>query len=117
MTERRHLAFARKNWLPLGIFFGALAVALFFASRVFLDFLYFNDPKNVDVDLKPWMTPRFIVITYDLPRPVVFEILALDPKEDRGLRLRRVAERQGVSMEELTARVRDAAAAYREDQK
>ncbi len=116
MAERSLLTLARRNWRLVGVFLAALCVVLFFASRVFLDFLYFNDPRNVDVDLKPWMTPRFVVMTYDLPRPLVFEILALDLEADRGLRLRQVAERHGLTMEELTARVRDAAKIYREQE-
>ncbi len=116
MTERRMAAFVRENWMLLSVFLAAVIFALFMASRVFLDFLYFNDPQNVDVDLKPWMTPRFVVLTYDLPRPFVFELLSLDPEEDAGLRLRRIAERDGITMDELTARVREAAEQYRAEQ-
>ena len=113
MDERRTFTFIRQNWVLVSVFLAAAAFALFMASRVFLDFLYFNDPQNVDVDLKPWMTPRFVVLTYDLPRPFVFELLSIDPNEDSGLRLRRIAERDGITMEELTARVREATARYR----
>ncbi|QUS36292.1 hypothetical protein [Falsirhodobacter algicola] len=113
MAEKRFSAFVRENWLLLSVFLAAILVALFLASRVFMDFLYFHDPANVDVDLKPWMTPRFVVVTYDLPRPFVYELLSLDAKEDHGLRLHRIAERDGITMDELTARVRKAAEEYR----
>lgn len=113
MTDGRFSNFVRDNWLVLSVFLAATIFALFMASRVFLDFLYFNDPANVDVDLKPWMTARFIVQTYDLPRPFVFELLSLDPEQEGGLRLGRLGAREGITMEELTARVRDAAAEYR----
>ncbi|MBO6640445.1 MAG: hypothetical protein JJ920_20595 [Roseitalea sp.] len=116
MAKRDVLAFARDNWRLVGIFVAAMAVALFLVLTVFLDFVYFNDPRNVDVDLKPWMTPRVVVMTCDLPRLVVFKILALDRSTDAGIRLRHVAERQGISMEELTVRVREVAGAYREAQ-
>lgn len=113
MAKRNFHVFARRNWLILAVLLLALGVALFFASRFFLNFLTFNDLRNTDADLQPWMTPRFVVVSYDLPRELVFDVLELDPEEDRGLRLRRVAERQGVSMEELTERVREAAEDYR----
>ena len=116
MAERQVVAFVRENWILLSVFLLAVVFGLFMASRLFLDFLYFNDPQNVDVDLKPWMTPRFVVLTYDLPRPFVFELLSLDPEEGSGLRLRRIAERDGITMEELTTRVREAAEQYRIEQ-
>ncbi len=108
--------FLRQNWMPVGLLVGSLAVAMWFGVQVFLDGLYFNDPNNVDVDLKPWMTPRFIVITYDLPKPFVFDLLALDSDTERGIRLGTLAAERDMTMEELTAQVRQAAATFREDQ-
>lgn len=113
MTDNKFIGFAKKNWGLLSVLFLTVVVLVWFASRLFLDFLYFNDPRNVDVELKPWMTPRFIVLTYDVPRSLVFEILDLDETEDRGIRLGRVAQERGLSLEDLTVLVRDEIAAYR----
>lgn len=110
----RALSFIRQNWHLVCLLFGSFAVALWFAFHAITDALYFNDPRNVDVALKPWMTPRYVVLTYDLPRPLVMEILQLDPEDDRGIRLGRLARDRNVSMDDLTALVRDSAAAYRE---
>lgn len=112
----RVVSFIRQNWLLVGLFVGSLTVALWFAFHAVSDALYFNDPRNVDVALKPWMTPRYVVLTYDLPRPLVMELLELDPEADRGVRLGRLAQERNISIEELTTLVRDAAAAYREGQ-
>ena len=112
----RLLSFIKQNWLVVGLFLGSLAVALWFAFLAITDALYFNDPRNVDVALKPWMTPRYVVLTYDLPRPLVMELLELDPEDDRGIRLGRLAQDRNISMEELTTLVRDAADTYREGQ-
>ncbi|MDX8347969.1 hypothetical protein SLH49_08220 [Cognatiyoonia sp. IB215446] len=100
----------------VSLFLGSLAVALWFAFHAITDALYFNDPRNVDVALKPWMTPRYVVLTYDLPRPLVMELLELDPDDDRGIRLGRLAQERNISMDDLTTLVRDATAAYREGQ-
>ena len=81
-----------------------------------MDFVYFNDPKNVDVELKRWMTPRYIVKTYDLPRPEVFEILQIDLEADSGRRLGRIAAQDGLTMQQLTEKVREGAAQYRAQQ-
>ncbi|MEL6425213.1 MAG: hypothetical protein AAFQ33_07130 [Pseudomonadota bacterium] len=112
----RVLPFIKQNRLLVGLFLGSLAVALWFAFHAITDALYFNDRRNVDVDLQPWMTPRYVVLTYDLPRPVVIDLLELDPDHDRGLRLGHLARDRGITMEELTALVREAAAQYREGQ-
>ena len=109
-------SFLRKNWLLVGLLLGGLVVALWLASRLMLDALYFNDPRNVDVDLKPWMTPRYVVMTYDLPRDVVADMLGLTSEADRRKRLGRLADERGMTMETLTQSVRDAAAEYRETQ-
>ncbi len=107
--------FIRKNWLLVGLTLATLLVILWFGSRLVMDFIFFNDPRNVDVDLKGWMTPRFVVLTYDLPRDYVAEILELE-SEDRGKRLRHVADDLGLTLEELTQKVRDAAETYRASQ-
>lgn len=112
----RVLSFIRQNWLLVGLFLGSISVALWFAFHTITDALYFNDPRNVDVALKPWMTPRYVVLTYDLPRPLVMELLEVDPDNDRGIRLGRLARERNISMDDLTALVRDAATAYREGQ-
>ncbi|WP_371171496.1 hypothetical protein [Aliiroseovarius sp. 2305UL8-7] len=108
MTRSQISEFARQNWMLISVLVISLAVALWFGIHFIMDFLYFNDPRHVDVDLKPWMTPRYIVLTYDVPRPFVFEVLGLDIEADKGIRLGRVAEASGLSMEELTEQVRAA---------
>lgn len=108
--------FVRQNWLLVAVFLTALALAVWFASHAIMDAIYFNDPRNVDVDLKRWMTPRYIVMTYDLPREFVLDLLSVDGDAGPGIHLGRLAQERGVTMEELTTLVRDAAVTYREGQ-
>ena len=105
--------FLRHNWLLVSLTLITLVIIVWFGARFMLDFIYFNDPNNVDVDLKGWMTPRFIALTYDLPRPFVFDLLELAPSDEGGPHLGAIAEDLGISLNELTIRVRDAAAVYR----
>ena len=105
--------FLKENWLLVSLTIVALAAIGWFGSRFLLDFLYFNDPRNVDVTLRGWMTPRYIVLTYDLPRPFVREVLELPTEGSGGQRLKFIADNLGLTMEELTEHVRDAAAQYR----
>ncbi|WP_310619959.1 hypothetical protein [Flexibacterium corallicola] len=109
-------ALVNRKRILAGILLIASIVATWLLVLVILDTLYLHDPRHKDMALKPWMTPRYIVLTYNLPRPLVIQILSLDPKKDKGIRLGRIADEQGISMEELTARVRAAATQYREEQ-
>lgn len=49
--------------------------------------IYFNDPKHQDEVLKDWMTPRYIVLLYELHREIVASSLGLN-EDDRGKHLR-----------------------------
>ena len=113
MISPKMARFLRKNWLLVSVTVVVFAGVGWFGVQILLDFLYFNDPRNVDVALKGWMTPRYVVLTYDLPRSLVRDILELPPDGPGGLRLGRIADNMGLTMEELTARVREAAAQYR----
>ena len=108
--------FLHRNRGPLGLLLLAGAVALWLGFRLIADFVYFHDPANRDVDLKGWMTPRYVVETYDLPPSLVGELLDLPPEGPRGRRMRRIAADLGLTLDELTARVRAAAADYRQAQ-
>ena len=58
------------------------------------------------------MTPRYVVMSYDLSRPMVLELLQLEPGE--RTKMRDVAAGMGLTLDELTQIVRDAATRYRE---
>ena len=106
--------FVRQHWLPIGGFVLSLAFALWFGFTFLADAIYFNDPRHKDVALKRWMTPRYVVLSYDLPRSVVAEILELGPPpEGRRRRMGDIAAEKGISLDELTMLVRSAATAYR----
>lgn len=113
--DAKLISFVRNNWLLVSLTLVVFLAAVWFGTQFLRDFLYFNDPNNVDVDLKGWMTPRFIVLTYDLPRTFVAELLELTENEGGGQRLSLIADELGISLEELTQKVRDAAAQYRSE--
>lgn len=100
----------------MAVFGISCVAALWFAASAVLDLIYFNDPKHRDEALKGWMTPRYVVMSYDLPRGVVADALGLVEGEGR-VRLKRLAEDQGLTLDALTEQVRAAAATYRQGQK
>ncbi|MEO0636188.1 MAG: hypothetical protein AAFY73_06020 [Pseudomonadota bacterium] len=94
----------------------ATAVSFFvlvtFSAGFLADIIHFNDPRHQNEPLKPWMTPRYVALSYDLPRETVMEIFEL-PEDLEGERPRvgRIARRMSLTLPELTQRVRDAQAA------
>ena len=78
------------------------------------DAVYFNDPRHRDESLKAWMTPRYVALSYDLPPPVVRELLGIEKGADHPRRLDRLAENMGLSLDELTQKIRQASAQLRE---
>lgn len=91
------------------------ACAAVYISVAFLaDAVYFGDPRHQDEELRAWMTPRYVEHSYGLPREVVFEVLGID-RDNRGpKRLDRLASGLGLTLEELTEEMRDAAERHRD---
>ncbi len=109
--------FARKHWLPISGFIASTGLALYFGFTFMADAIYFNDPRHQDSDLKGWMTPRYIMLSYDIPMPLVLDALGLDESViGQGLRLENIAAEQGYSLTELTEKIRSVTEEYRENQ-
>ncbi len=92
----------------------AFAVALValgvFGVRTFASAVYWYDPAHQDQPLAPWMTPRYVAKSYDLPPSIMREALMLAPDgPPRRIRLDRLALEKGVTLEVLQARVEAAA--------
>lgn len=115
MKSQQLGAFVRQNWKLVTVFLIASVAALWFAGSILLQFLYFNDPRHQDEALKGWMTARYIVLSYDLPRPLVLEALDLSPEEGGRRPLRKVAQEMGITLDELTQIVRNVAQEHRQD--
>ncbi|WP_371155901.1 hypothetical protein [Jannaschia sp. 2305UL9-9] len=113
MTRPGLTEFLRQNWPVVAVLVLSLVVTVWFSARFILDVIYFNDPAHRDVALQGWMTPRYITLSYDLPRGVVLQVLGMDEGSDKGRHLADIAAEKGVSLEELTRRVRQAADAHR----
>lgn len=117
MLSAQFKSFLKQNWFIVSVLVVASIAALWFALSMAMTVIYFYDPRHMDEPLRPWMTPRYVGMSYDLPRATVLDILGLPKDVEKGVRLHDVSVDLGVSMPELTDRVRDAAAAYRETDK
>lgn len=76
--------------------------------------VYWADPKHQDRAFELWMTPRYISMSFNLPREDVLEALGISEGElSRPMTLRRISRHTGVSVQELEASVEEAAASFR----
>ncbi|RVU85899.1 hypothetical protein EOL70_00160 [Leucothrix sargassi] len=105
--------FATANKFTVVGFVVSLILTVVLSSTMLADAIYFNDPKHKDIKIEGWMTPRYISLSYGLPRNMVFDLL--DVTEDTRGRRRadHLAKNIGVSLDELTDMVRAAAVAHR----
>ena len=94
----------------------ALVLTLFFGARFLLHFMWLNDPGHADPDLEGWMRPRFVAMSYDIPRDVLAEALEIGPpgtdRRREPMTMADIAAAQGVDLDTLTARVAAAATQF-----
>jgi hypothetical protein len=101
-------------WQTHGIALMAFTFALcalgYFSLKTISSTIYWMDPAHQDQALADWMTPRYVDQSYKLPREIVLEALMMDPDAPpRRISIREIAQDNGVTMEDLQTRVRDAA--------
>ncbi len=99
---------------------GLLAVAvimfLAFSWQFLAEAIYFNDPAHRERPLELWMSPRYVGQSWDLPKPVIFGVMQMDPNATprNGPRtLADVIDRTGLTLDELQVRVEVAKDAQR----
>lgn len=114
MEKSTAIRFINEYRLPVAVFAIALTVGLYLAVRIVMDLVYFNDPRHQDQKLRGWMTPQYVMKSYDLPRTIVDEIFEIEPDVRQKRKMRFIAERMDLSLDELTLKLRERAALYRE---
>lgn len=95
----------------------AFAVALLLS--VFFGVQSFRHAASItpepDAPVAGWMTPRYVAMSWDVPRDVVAEALGVDLGEGAGREsLAGLAEERGVPVETLVADLEAAIAAHRD---
>lgn len=102
---------ARHRWLLLA-FLAASALALFFTARAVVFAAYWTDHK--DEAIAGWMTPGYVVHSWDVPPEVVGAALGLSREDgDRRRTLAEIAAARGVPVAELARDLETAIAAFR----
>lgn len=94
----------KRKWLIAG-FVLAAALTLFFAVRAAMFAVFWLDPHRDRHPVEPWMTPRYIVRTYDIPREVLAEALQLDEGDNPKMPLETLAKEHAIPVETLVSAV------------
>lgn len=90
--------------------FAALLLAVALAAMVWMgagfvrEAIYFADPAHQRQDLEPWMSPRYVGKSWDLPPEVIIAIMEIEPGQGRRT-LADVSADLGITIEELQKRV------------
>jgi hypothetical protein len=79
----------------------AAALTAFFAVRAIFFAFVWMDPDRGLHPIEPWMTPRYIARTYDIPRDQMQWILDLGPDETPRQPLETLAKARGVPVQAL----------------
>ena len=79
----------------------ALTITLFFIIRTAVFFVYWSDPAHRNQPLAPWMTPRYIGHSYNLPPEDILLMLGLDEAPSQRPTLDWIAAQKGVPVPEL----------------
>lgn len=107
--------FLKHHKLALFSATAALTLMVFFGVKFTLNFIYFNDPAHRNEALKPWMTPHYVGMSYQLPPHIINQIMQLEPNGKRRLTVAEIATQQGITLDTLEARIRSAAQDMQQD--
>lgn len=108
-------AFKQHPWLVSSVVI-AFAVTLFFVVRMVAFAIYWSDPAHRDQQVQGWMTPGYVAKSWGVPREDIRDLfeglnLTIKPKP-----IGRIADENDITLDELTAQIEAAIAAYRANQ-
>lgn len=94
----------------------ATVFTIMFAVRSATMMIYWSDPDHRDQTIEGWMTPRYVARSWNLPADIMVGAIGGDQMPDPRRPLHEIAAEQGIALQELTTRITNAAATFREQQ-
>lgn len=113
MMARLRTAWARAPWL-LTAFALAVALTLFFGTRMIMGAIYWADPRHTNQAIEGWMSPGYVAMSWSVPRELMIEVLAQEPGGGRPPRLEDIAAARGVPLATLVAEIEAAIQTHRD---
>ena len=104
---RRFVSLFSRHPILATLFLAAAALTTLFVVRSIVFMAVWSEPERQRQPVEPWMTPRYVALSWDVPRDDMLALLQLPPGDTDGRRetLAQIAEKQGISPEELIARI------------
>lgn len=109
MSQRTLTQFVLQNKALVAVLAFTVVVALYITGKILLKIVHFNDPRHHDQALRNWMTPQYVMKSYDLPRLIIDETFDIDPNSEKRRKMRHIARRMNLTLEELTEQIRQSA--------
>lgn len=106
----------RQNRLLVLSFAAALALTAFFAVRFALGWLHWQDPATRDQPIAGWMTPRYVAMSWHVPRDVMLDALGMTPGArpmGKPQSIAAIARARGMTEAQLIAEIEAAIATFR----
>lgn len=100
--------FWKEQPLALSAFLLAMGFLLFFGARFALQFVYFHDPAHRNQALEPWMSPKYVGMSYQLPPDIIRDVMQLERFDGKRVTLKQLTEALDISLQELETRIRAA---------
>jgi hypothetical protein len=106
--------FIRHHPVALAVFVLALVGTVLFGARTVMRAVHFHDPAHREQALEPWMTPRYVGMSWGLPPEELGPALGLPDERPTGRppTMADIAADTGVSIAELQIRVEAAKAQH-----
>lgn len=112
MIDRIKYLWARHRLVVIA-FLSVLVIIGYFAIKTFSAMIYWQDPAHKNQDIEPWMTPRYVSLSYRLPPEILGTVLFLEKgAPPRRISIGKIAAENNLTIEELQARIDEAAAAW-----
>ncbi len=87
------------------IFVLAVLAALFFAGRLVLSLVYWNDARHIEQPLEPWMTIGYVARSYRVDRAELADAVPFEVRRGERETLQQLADHQNISLEQLYAQI------------
>ncbi|MEE9429151.1 MAG: hypothetical protein V3V25_13495 [Paracoccaceae bacterium] len=111
----------RNAWKHRPVLTSAFAVAVLltvlFAVRSTVFMVYWSNPDHIDQEIRSWMTPRYIALSWHLPPEVMSQALGTEKMPGRRQSIADIAREQGISVQALVANIIATATTYRDSQR
>lgn len=116
----RFLTYIWREHRTASVLFGVAALSfVYFLADFGMKASHFSHPENRERQLELWMPPRYVAQSWQIPRPIMFDIFELEhnaPHEEIPRTVGAFLDDTGMTLEELQARVEAAKAELRAGQ-